>query len=449
MSAQPQVPAPEREGEADEVAASDADLVLPGEALVADAARRSLEGKRRGLSRLWPFLGPAFIASIAYIDPGNFATNIASGAQFGYLLLWVVLAANLIGMVVQTQSAKLGIATGKNLPELCRQEFPRKTSIGLWIQAELVAMATDIAEVIGAALGLYLLFGIPLFWAGLIAGAGSFAILAMQQRGVRKLEAVIVGFLGIVIAAFVFEVTQSNPDPKGIAEGLFIPGFSGTESVLLATGILGATVMPHVVYLHSALTQSRVVGRSNAERKQILRFERIDVIIAMTLAGLVNMSMVIVAAGVEEAGGLVDIDSIEGAYEGLKMTVSDNAATIFGIALLASGLASTSVGTMAGQVVMQGFIRRRIPLTLRRLITLLPALVVLAVGIDPTRALVVSQVVLSFGIPFALIPLLIIARRREVMGALVNPAWLTAIASVLAAMIIALNLFLLHQLFFG
>ena len=449
MSAQPQVPAPEREGEPDEVAASDVDLVLPGEALVADAARRSLEGKRRGLSRLWPFLGPAFIASIAYIDPGNFATNIASGAQFGYALLWVVLAANLIGMLVQTQSAKLGIATGKNLPELCRQEFPRKTSIGLWIQAELVAMATDIAEVIGAALGLYLLFGIPLFWAGLIAGAGSFAILAMQQRGVRKLEAVIVGFLGIVIAAFVFEVTQSNPDPKGIAEGLFIPGFSGTESVLLATGILGATVMPHVVYLHSALTQSRVVGRSNAERKQILRFERIDVIIAMTLAGLVNMSMVIVAAGLFNAGGLVDIDSIEGAYEGLKMTVSDNAATIFGIALLASGLASTSVGTMAGQVVMQGFIRRRIPLTLRRAITLAPALVVLAIGVDPTRALVVSQVVLSFGIPFALIPLLIIARRREVMGALVNPAWLTAIASVLAAMIIALNLFLLHQLFFG
>ena len=203
MSAQPQVPAPEREGEPDEVAASDVDLVLPGEALVADAARRSLEGKRRGLSRLWPFLGPAFIASIAYIDPGNFATNIASGAQFGYLLLWVVLAANLIGMVVQTQSAKLGIATGKNLPELCRQEFPRKTSIGLWIQAELVAMATDIAEVIGAALGLYLLFGIPLFWAGLIAGAGSFAILAMQQRGVRKLEAVIVGFLGKIGRAHV------------------------------------------------------------------------------------------------------------------------------------------------------------------------------------------------------------------------------------------------------
>ena len=310
-------------------------------------------------------------------------------------------------------------------------------------------MATDIAEVIGAALGLYLLFGIPLFWAGVIAGAGSFAILAMQQRGVRKLEAVIVGFLGIVIAAFAFEVTQSNPDPAGIAEGLFIPGFDGTESVLLATGILGATVMPHVVYLHSALTQSRVVGRNSEERKRILNFEKVDVVIAMTLAGIVNMSMVVVAAGLFNAGGLVGIDSIEGAYDGLRQTVSDNAATIFGVALLASGLASTSVGTMAGQIVMQGFIRRRIPLTLRRAITLAPALIVLAIGLDPTRALVVSQVVLSFGIPFALIPLLIIARRREVMGALVNPGWLTAFASAIAAMIIALNLFLLTQLFSG
>ena len=426
-----------------------ADRALPGEARVADAARRSLDGERRGLARLWPFLGPAFVACVAYIDPGNFATNIAAGSQFGYALLWVVLAANLIGMVVQTQSAKLGIATGKNLPELCRQEFPRKTSFALWVQAELVAMATDVAEVIGAALGLYLLFGIPLFWAGLIAGAGSFAILILQQRGFRKLEAVIAGFVGVVIAAFAFEVTRAAPDAAGIAEGLFIPGFDGTESVLLATGILGATVMPHVVYLHSALTQSRVVGRNDAERRKILNFEKVDVVIAMTIAGLVNMSMVIVAAGLFNAGGLVGIDTIEGAYDGLQQTVSDNAATVFGVALLASGLASTSVGTMAGQVVMQGFIRRRIPLNLRRAITLTPALIILAIGLDPTRALVVSQVVLSFGIPFALVPLLIIARRRRVMGALVNPPWLTGLASVLAAMIIALNLFLLQQLFFG
>ena len=423
--------------------------VLPGEARVAAAARRSLSGQRRGISRVWPFLGPAFIASVAYIDPGNFATNIASGAQFGYALLWVVLAANLIAMVVQTQSAKLGIATGRNLPELCRQQFGRRTSIGLWLQGELVAMATDIAEVVGAALGLHLLFGIPLFPAGLIAGAGAFAILALQQRGFRRLEAVIAGFVGVVIAAFAFEVTQAKPDPGGIAEGLFIPGFQGTESVLLATGILGATVMPHVVYLHSALTQKRIVGRDDRERRKILAFERVDVVIAMTLAGLVNMSMVIVAAGLFNAGGLTGIDSIEGAYAGLEQTVSENAATIFGIALLASGLASTSVGTMAGQVVMQGFIQRRISLTLRRAITLAPALLVLAIGVDPTRALVVSQVVLSFGIPFALIPLLVVARRPSVMGTLANPPWLTAGASLLAALIIALNLFLLHQLFFG
>jgi manganese transport protein len=432
--------------------AADAELVdvfMPGESRVAEAARASLDGERgRGFARLWPFLGPAFVASVAYIDPGNFATNIAGGAQFGYSLLWVVLAANLIGMLVQTQSAKLGIATGKNLPELCRQEFPRKTSLALWVQGELVAMATDVAEVIGAALGLYLLFGIDLFWAGVIAGAGSFAILTLQQRGFRKLEAVIAGFVGIVIASFVFEVTQSDPDPRGIAEG-FIPGFDGTESILLATGILGATVMPHVVYLHSALTSHRIVGRNDDEKRKILNFEKVDVVIAMSIAGLVNMSMVVVAAGLFNAGGLVDIDTIEGAYNGIEQTVSSNAATIFGIALLASGLASTSVGTMAGQVIMQGFIDRRIPLNVRRGITLVPALIILAIGLDPTRALVVSQVVLSFGIPFALIPLLLIARKKDVMGGLVNPRWLTTLAGVLAAAIIALNLFLLYDLFLG
>ncbi len=423
------------------------EVFMPGESRVAEAARASLEGDRgRGIARLWPFLGPAFIASVAYIDPGNFATNIAGGAQFGYALLWVVLAANLIGMLVQAQSAKLGIATGSNLPELCRQEFPRRASLGLWVQGELVAMATDVAEVIGAALGLHLLFGIPLLPAGLIAGAGSFAILALQQHGFRRLEAVIAGFVGVVIASFVFEVTRSNPDPKGIAEG-FIPGFEGTESILLATGILGATVMPHVVYLHSALTQRRVVGRNDAEKRKILGFEKVDVVIAMTIAGLVNMSMVVVAAGLFNAGGLTGIDTIEGAYEGLRQTVSDNAATVFGVALLASGLASTSVGTMAGQVIMQGFINRRIPLNLRRAITLAPAFLILAIGLDPTRALVISQVVLSFGIPFALVPLLVIARKREVMGGLVNPTWLTAVAAGLAAAIIGLNAFLLFDLF--
>ena len=420
--------------------------VLPGEAAVAAAARRSLDGHARGLRRIWPFLGPAFIAAGAYIDPGNFATNIAGGAKFGYLLLWVVLSANLIAMLVQTQSAKLGIATGRNLAELCRETFSRRISIGLWLQAELVAMATDVAEVVGAALGLNLLFGIPLFAAGLIAGAGAFAILALQQMGFRRLEAGITALVGVVVASFIVELVDSSPSGGEVAKHLFVPGFAGTESILLATGIIGATVMPHVVYLHSALTQRRIVGRDDAEKKRILGFEKVDVVIALSLAGLVNLSMMIVAAALFHESGLTGIDSIEGAYEGLETLVSGNAAAIFGVALLASGFASSSVGTMAGQVVMQGFIRRRIPLFLRRAITLAPALLVLGIGFNPTDALVLSQVVLSFGIPFALVPLLLIARRKDIMGALANPAWLTALAGSLAALIIGLNLFLIADL---
>ena len=447
MKPPPQVAeAPAEEARLPEPAVED---VLPGEAAVAVAARRSLEGESRGVGRLWPFLGPAFIAAVAYIDPGNFATNIAGGAKFGYLLLWVILSANLIAMLVQTQSAKLGIATGKNLAELCREAFSRRTSIGLWLQAELVAMACDIAEVVGAALGLNLLFGVPLFPAGLIAGAGAFAILALQQKGFRRLEAGITALVGVVVASFAFVLLNAGPDGGEVARHLVVPGFAGTESILLATGIIGATVMPHVIYLHSALTQKRVVGRNDEERRKILGFERVDVVIALSIAGAVNLSMMIVAAALFHSSGLTGVDSIDGAYEGLKSLVSVNAATVFGVALLASGFASSSVGTMAGQVVMQGFIRRRIPIFLRRAITLAPALVVLAVGLDPTDALVASQVVLSFGIPFALVPLLMLASRREVMGSLVNPRWLTAVAGVLAALIIALNMFLLQQVFFG
>ena len=423
--------------------------VLPGEAAVARAARRSLDGQTRGLPRIWPFLGPAFIAAVAYIDPGNFATNIAGGAKFGYLLLWVVLAANLIAMVVQTQSAKLGIATGRNLAEACRDSFSRRTSLGLWVQAEIVAAACDVAEVVGAALGLNLLFGIPLFPAGLLAGAGAFAILALQQKGFRRLEAAIVVMVGVVVAAFAFEILESNPDGSQAFHHLFVPGFAGTESVLLATGIIGATVMPHVIYLHSALTQRRIVGRDEREKRQILRFERIDVVIAMALAGAVNLSMMVMAAALFHGSGLAGIDSIEGAYDGLKQLVSPGAATIFGIALLASGYASSSVGTMAGQVVMQGFIRRRIPIFLRRAITLAPALIVLGVGLNPTDALVASQVVLSFGIPFALVPLVLLTRRKDLMGSLANPRWLTALTAILSGLIIALNVFLLEQVFFG
>ncbi len=431
----------------DAVEAPTVEDVLPGEAAVAAAARRSLDGHARGLGRVWPFLGPAFIAAVAYIDPGNFATNIAGGAKFGYLLLWVVLAANLVAMLVQAQSAKLGIATGKNLAELCREIFPRRAAIGLWLQAELVAMACDIAEVVGAALGLNLLFGIPLFPAGLIAGAGAFAILTLQQRGFRRLEAGITALAGVVVASFVIELFHAKPAAGEVAKHLVLPGFSGSESLLLATGIIGATVMPHVIYLHSALTQRRVVGRDDEDRRKIFGFERVDVVIALSLAGAVNLAMMIVAAALFHGSGLTGIDSIEGAFEGLQTLVSGNAATIFGVALLASGFASSSVGTMAGQVVMQGFIRRSIPLFLRRAITLTPALLVLAIGFNPTDALVASQVVLSFGIPFALVPLLMVASRRDVMGALVNPPWLTAIAGALAALIIALNAFLIADFF--
>jgi manganese transport protein len=420
--------------------------VLPGEAATLRAAQAALAGERRGMHGLWPFLGPAFIAAVAYIDPGNFATNIAGGAKYGYMLLWVVLAANLMAMLVQTLSAKLGIATGRNLAETCRDNFSRPVSIALWLQAEAIAMATDLAEVLGAALGLHLLFGMPLFPAGLLAGAGAFGILALQRYGFRRLEAVIAALVGVIVVAFAFEVILARPDPGSVVGHLFVPRFDGSESVLIAAGILGATVMPHVVYLHSALTQNRIVGRDDAEKKRIQRFERIDVIIAMTIAGVVNMSMLAIAAAVFFGLG---IESIEGAYSSFESELGGGAAILFGIALLASGFSSSSIGTMSGQVVMQGFIQRQIPLFLRRAITLAPALIILAIGVDPSRSLVISQVVLSFGIPFALVPLVIFTSRRSLMGSLANTRVTAAAAWAIAGVIICLNVFLLYQTFLG
>jgi manganese transport protein len=423
--------------------------VLPGESATVRAAHQSLKGDRRGLRGLWPFLGPAFVAAVAYVDPGNFATNISAGAQFGYLLLWVILCSNLMAMLIQSMSAKLGIATGKNLPEVCRERFPKPVSIGLWIQAEIIAMATDLAEFIGAALALNLLFGIPLFPAGLLTGVGVFGILALQRRGFRPLEAAISSMVGVIIIAFAFQMFFAQPEGERILAGLFTPGFKGTESVLLAAGILGATVMPHVIYLHSALTQRRVVGKTDEEKKKIFRFELIDVVIAMSLAGMINASMLIMAAALFNSAGLTGVSDIDLAFEQLGLLLSDNAAIIFGIALLASGFSSSSVGTMSGQVVMQGFINRRIPLFLRRAVTMAPALIVLAIGLNPSRSLVISQVVLSFGIPFALIPLLIFCRNRNVMGALVNRRSTTTVATVVVTLIVSLNVFLLYQTFFG
>jgi manganese transport protein len=425
-------------------------VALPGEERVLRAAEKALNGQTRGLRALVPFLGPAFVAAVAYVDPGNFATNIAGGAQYGYMLLWVVLAANLMAMLVQSMSAKLGIATGMNLAEVCRQKFPFPAVVGLWIQAEVIAMATDLAEFIGAAIGIHLLFpGVPLFVAGIITAFAAFGILAIQSRGFRGFEAVITGLVGVIVAAFAFEVILARPSVSGVVTGLVTPRFDGTESVLLGAGILGATVMPHVIYLHSALTQRRVVGATDAEQRKIFSFERWDVIIAMGVAGLINIAMLTIAAAVFYGRGLGPIQTLDQAYTGLGVQLGNGADIFFGLGLLASGLSSSSVGTLAGQVVMQGFIQRAIPLFLRRAITMAPALVVIAIGLNPSRALVLSQVVLSFGIPFALIPLLLFCRNRELMGSLVNHRVTTIIATGVVGVIVTLNIFLITLLVTG
>jgi len=403
---------------------------------------------RRGLRGVLSLLGPAFVAAIAYVDPGNFATNIAGGASHGYLLLWVVLAANLMGMLIQTLSAKVGLATARNLPELCRDHLPRPAAWGLWGQAELIAMSTDLAEFIGAAIALNLLFGVPLFAAGLMTAVVAFAILALQSRGYRRFELAIGAMLGIILLGFLYETLKVGADWGAAARG-FVPGFDGGDSILLACGILGATVMPHVIYLHSALTQERIEPADDGERHHLFRFMRLDVLIAMALAGVVNMLMLVVAASLFHGSSLADVDTIEGAYSGFKTLVGGGAALAFACALLASGLASSSVGTYAGQVIMQGFIARTIPIALRRLVTMAPALLVLAIGLNPTRALVISQVVLSFGIPFALVPLIWLTSRRDLMGTLVNRRATSVAAWAVAAAIIALNVFLLYQTFFG
>jgi manganese transport protein len=415
------------------------------EAAVPTRAFERRRTRQRVLGAL-PFIGPAFVAAIAYVDPGNFATNIAGGSKYGYLLLWVILAANLMAMLIQFLSAKVGIATGRSLPELCREHFPRHVSFGLWVQAELIAMATDLAEFVGAAIALNLLFGLPLLVSGLITAVVAFALLGLQSRGYRRFEIVIAGMLGVILLGFLVDTLMVPHDAAGIASG-FIPGFAGTDSLLLATGILGATVMPHVIYLHSALTQRRVRDGGPDMRERLMRFQKVDVMIAMGVAGVINMSMLIVAASLFHDSGLDNVDTIEGAHAAFGSMVGSEAALAFALALLASGLAASSVGTYAGQVVMQGFINRTIPLVLRRGVTMLPALVVLGVGLDPSRSLVISQVVLSFGIPFALVPLVMLTRRRDIMGALVNRKLTTIVACVVAGLIICLNAFLLVQTF--
>lgn len=418
---------------------TDEDVPLPG---LSPLRRVRAKGPIRGRLAL---LGPAFVASVAYVDPGNFATNISAGAKFGYLLVWVIVMANLMAMLVQYLSAKAGLASGRNLPELCRESFPRTVNFGLWIQAELIAISTDLAEFVGAAIGLNLLFGIDLFPAGLITAVVAFAILALEQRGYRKFELAIAGLLGLVGLGFLYDfVAVGHHSASGIAGGL-VPGFQGSESILLAIGIIGATVMPHVVYLHSALTQRRIEPCDDGERRELLRYIRVDCGLGLGMAGVINLVMLCVAVAIFNRTGNTGVDSIEAAHSGLSTLVGGGAALAFAVALLASGLSSSSVGTYAGQVVMQGFIRRRIPLFVRRAVTMTPALVVLALGLPTTETLVISQVVLSFGIPFALVPLILVTRRADLMGSLVNRPYTTFAASVIAGIIISLNVFLLYD----
>ncbi|ATL38411.1 MULTISPECIES: Nramp family divalent metal transporter [Bacillus] len=419
---------------------------ISAQSLQAKAVQDALDGKSKGFKRLLPFLGPAFIAAIAYIDPGNFATNISAGSKYGYMLLWVILFSNLMAFLIQVLSAKLGIATGKNLPEIARDRYPKWVSAGLWIQGELVIMATDLAEFIGAALGLNLLFGIPMVEAAIIAAIGSFAILELQRRGYRALEAGIAGLLFVVVIAFALQTFFAKPDAASVLEGLFIPKIDGMDSVLLATGILGATVMPHAIYLHSALTQRRVVGKTDSERKKIFRFETIDILIAMVIAGAINASMLIVAAALFFKNGLY-VEDLDVAYQQFGHYIGPASAILFGIGLLAAGLSSSSVGTLSGDIIMQGFIRYRIPLYLRRFITIIPPMIIIISGVNATEALVWSQVVLSFGISFALVPLIMFTSNKRLMGALTNRKWVTALAWLIAVLVIALNLFVIYDSF--
>ena len=427
------------------------DAVRSGDVRTVTAATEVLEGKSREpwYRRLLPFMGPAFIASVAYVDPGNFATNIQGGAQFGYMLLWVIVASNLMAMLTQTLSAKLGIASGRNLAEMCRDQFPRWLVWTMWVVMEFVAMATDLAEFLGAALGFNLLFGIPLFVAGLLTGAVTFAILALERRGFRPLEAIITGFVGIIALCYLLETIFGRPDWGQIAYHSVVPQFKGTESVLLATGILGATVMPHVVFLHSALTQGRIITRDPVQLRRLFRFECVDVTLAMGVAGMVNMAMLIMAASTFFQRGMTTVGTIEEAHKTLAPLLGSASSWVFAVSLLASGLSSSTVGTMSGQVIMQGFVHWQIPIWLRRLLTMLPALVVIGMGLEPTRTLVISQVVLSFGLPFALIPLVIFTARSDLMGVLANRRLTTLVASLMALLIVVLNIFLLYETLFG
>ncbi|MQA96216.1 MAG: Mn(2+) uptake NRAMP transporter MntH [Streptosporangiales bacterium] len=400
---------------------------------------RSTAGPRRGVRPTAGLLGPAFVAAVAYVDPGNVASNLAAGARYGYLLLWVVVGASAVAILVQYLSAKLSVATGATLPEVCRDRLPRPVTRGMWLQAELVAAATDLAELVGGAIALRLLFGVPLLTGGLITGAVAFAVLLIQSRyGQRPFESVVMGLLGVVVVGFFAGLFTADPAPAEVVNGL-VPRLAGGESLLLAAGIVGATVMPHAIYLHGAAVRDRHGGRLGdlAGRLRLLRVTRMDVIVAMVLASLVNVTLLVTAAA---ALSPADGATFETAYAGIGRELGTVVAIVFALGLLASGLAGTSVGTYAGSVICDGFLRRRVPLTVRRAVTLIPGLLVLAAGVEPAYALVLSQVVLSLGIPFALWPLIVFTSRRPLMGALVNRRRTVVVAVTAALAITALDL---------
>jgi manganese transport protein len=416
----------------------------PKETGLATAARAALEGRRRGIAALLPFVGPAFIASVAYIDPGNFSTNIQGGSQFGYNLLWAIVAANLTAMLMQGLSAKLGIATGQNLAELCGEHFARWLVYPMWVVSEIAAMATDLAEFLGATLGLNLLFHVDLRLAVVLTAVATYAILLLQRYGVRPIEAVISALVGLIAVSYVVETFLSRPNWGDVAYHSVVPWIGG-GSVLNVVGIVGATVMPHVVYLHSALTQNRIVPRSEAEARRIFRFTIPEIVFALSLAGLINMAMLYMAAATFHKHGMTGIADIPSAYHTLTPLLGPAAAAVFGISLLASGLSSSAVGTMAGQVIMQGFVGFTIPLWLRRLLTMAPTVVIVCAGLNPSQSLFYSQVVLSLVLPIPIIAMIYFTRRRDIMGMLVNRASTTWIATVLATAIVALNLLLLFD----
>ncbi len=417
----------------------------PLEAGTRAAARAALDGRKKGVLAILPFLGPAFIACVAYIDPGNFATNIQGGSAFGYNLLWVIALANLMAILLQTMSAKLGLATGQNLAELCRQEFRKPVVYAMWIVSEIAAMATDLAEFLGASIAINLLFGIPLLYATLITGVVTYLILTLERHGFRPIEAVITALVGVIAVCYLIETFFSRPNWGQVGFHTVVPWLGGTQSILFSVGIIGATVMPHVIYLHSSLTQQRIVPRSEQEARRIFRWSIPDVVIAMGLAGLVNMAMLYMAAATFFAHGQSNVADINTAYQTLTPLLGGAASLVFAISLLASGLSSSTVGTMAGQVIMQGFVGFTIPIWVRRLVTMIPAVIVAAIGLNPTNTLVISQVVLSFALPLPVITLIMFTRRRDLMGTLVNKSITTWAAIACSVVILSLNIWLLYS----